>query len=92
MIEVWLVVILNRGEWEEKGKESQISKGRRTHPFDGAASLLLPLVAAQLQGAVNIGFSLIGAEDEQSAEMRNKTYDKKIEPTVRIYHDNIEKN
>lgn len=64
---------------------------RRTHPFDGAASLLLPLVAAQLQGAVNIGFSLIGAKDEQSAEMGNKTY-KKIEPTVRIYHDNIEKH
>lgn len=41
---------------------------RRTHLFDGAASLLLPLVAAQLQGAVDIGFSVIGAQDEQSAE------------------------
>ena len=49
-------------EWEEREV-----KGRRTHPFDGAASLLLPLVAAQLQGAVNIGFSVIGAQDEQSA-------------------------
>lgn len=42
-------------------------KTRRTDPFDGAARLFLPLVAAQLQGAVNIGFSVIGAQDEEPA-------------------------
>lgn len=44
-----------------------------THPFDGAASLLLPLVAAQFQGAVNKGFSVVGAQDEQSAGSQHNT-------------------
>lgn len=50
-----------------KEKSSQVLKGVRTHLFDGAAGFLLPLVAAQLQGTVNMGFSVIGAKDEQSA-------------------------
>lgn len=49
-------------------------KGRATHSFDGTASLLLPLVAAQLQGTVNIGFSVIGAQDEQSAGKPHMEY------------------
>lgn len=40
--------------------------------FDGTASLLLPLVAAQLQGAMDVGFSVIGAQDEQSEEPQQK--------------------
>lgn len=44
-----------------------------THPLDWAASLLLPRVAAQLQSAVNIGFSLVGAQDEKPAWMTAKS-------------------
>lgn len=58
-----------------KQKKSQKLKEKRTHPFDGAPSLLLPLVAAQLQGAVNVGFSVIGAQDEQSTGTWHKTYE-----------------
>lgn len=45
------------------------------HLFDGAAGLLLPLVAAQLQGAVDVGFSVIGAQDEQSAGTGHRSQD-----------------
>lgn len=37
-----------------------------TDPFDGAAGLLLPLVTAQLQSAVNIHLSVVGPQDEES--------------------------
>lgn len=53
--------------WVTAERRCDVKKGRRTHPFDGGASLLLPLVAAQLQGAVDVGFSVVGAQDEQSA-------------------------
>ncbi len=53
--------------WSEYSR-SQMLKRRKTHPFDGAPGLLLPLLAAQLQRAVNIGFSVIGTQDEQPAE------------------------
>lgn len=33
--------------------------------FDGGACFLLPLVTAQLHGAVNVGLSVVGAQDEQ---------------------------
>lgn len=41
-----------------------------TNPFDGAAGLLLPLVTAQLQSAVNIRLSVVGTQDEQSVGTR----------------------
>lgn len=52
---------------QTKEVEETLGMGKGTDPFDGAAGLLLPLMAAQLQGAVNIGFSVVGTQDEESA-------------------------
>lgn len=58
---------------QRKKDEESLGTGKGTNPFDGASGLLLPLVAAQLHGAVNIRFSVVGAQDEQSAgERRTK--------------------
>lgn len=47
-----------------EAKENESAAGRgQTNLFDGAASLFLPPVAAQLQRAVDVGFSVIGAQN-----------------------------
>lgn len=54
-------------------KIKQKERKSRAHLLNGTASLLLPLVAAQLQGAVNMSFSIIGAQNEQSVGTQQKT-------------------
>ena len=41
--------------------------------FDGAASFLFPLMAAQFKGAVDVGLSVIRAQDKQSGAHKDKT-------------------
>ena len=45
---------------------------RHTHLLNGAPGLLLPLTAAQLQGAVDVGLAVVRAQDEQPV-MRERT-------------------
>lgn len=46
--------------------KERIGEVKRTHLFDGAACFFLPLLAAELQRAVNVGFSVVRAQDEES--------------------------
>ena len=41
--------------------------------FDGAASFLFPLMAAQFKGAVDVGLSVIRAQDKQTGTHKDKT-------------------
>lgn len=51
-----------------RGRAESEAEKKDTHLFDGAASLFLPLEAAELQSHVNVGFSVVRAQDEQPAE------------------------
>ena len=47
---------------------------RHTHLLNGAPGLLLPLTAAQLQGAVDIGLTVVRAQDEQPVRRERTCY------------------